>query len=139
MQVVNLQAQLAGLKQLQAAQGLCSSNSTQNPSERSSSNYPQDVQSWLQSEYPQMMPPFNSNNFNCTAESSAIYGSNQGGFVNHNHNSMVLQDNDQDGSFASFEGSSSMASLDFENKSKWPYQNVVDDLHSMAFGYSQHS
>ncbi|XP_021770209.1 LOB domain-containing protein 29-like [Chenopodium quinoa] len=142
-QVVNLQAQLAALKQLQAAQGLLNgNNSTQNPSERSSSNYPQDVHSWLQSEYPQMVPPFDPNHLNCSAESSAIYGSNNQGGYNNNHNSMVLQD-DQDASFASYEGSSShhsasMASLEYENKSKWPYQDA-DDLHSMAFGYTQYS
>ncbi|KAL2934702.1 LOB domain-containing protein CRL1 [Bienertia sinuspersici] len=151
-QVVNLQAQLGALKQLQVAQGLVSgsnnnnnNNSNQNPNERSSSsNYPQDVQSWLQSEYPQMVPPFDPNHVNCSAESSTIYGSNQGGLAHiHNHNSMVLQD-DQDVSFASFEGSSShhhsasMASLSLENKSKWPYQDT-DDLHSVAFGYPQYS
>lgn len=149
MQVVNLQSQLAGLKQLQAAQGLFNggNNSTQNPNERSSSsNYPQDVHSWLQSEYPQMVPPFNPNHINCSSESSTIYGSNnQHGYVNnHNHNSsMVLQD-DQDVSLASYEASSShhsasMASLEFENKSKWPYQETDCDLHSMAFGYPQYS
>ncbi|CAO2826570.1 unnamed protein product [Amaranthus hypochondriacus] len=149
-QVVNLQAQLVALKQLQAAhQGIISgNNSTQNPNyERSCSNYPQDVQSWLQSEYSQMVPPFESNYFNCSSQSSTIYGSNQSnhhGFdVNYDRiNSMALQD-DQDVSFASFDGSSShhstsLASRDFENKSKWPYHDT-DDLHSVAFGYPQHS
>ncbi|CAO2818807.1 unnamed protein product [Amaranthus hypochondriacus] len=141
-QVVNLQAQLAALKQIQAAQGIYNGNSTQNPNnERSCSNYPQDVQSWLQSEYPNMVPPYNPNNFNCSSESSTIYGSNQS--HNNGFSSMVGLQDDQDVSFPGFEGSShhsaSMAvSLDFSSKLKWPYQDS-DDLHSMAFGYPQHS
>ncbi|XP_074315756.1 LOB domain-containing protein 29-like [Silene latifolia] len=146
-QVVSLQAQLATLKQQAIAQNMINgnNNSTSNPSERyygikgecSYSNYPQDVQSWLQSEYPHMLPPFDPNNLNCSAESSTIYGDHhhhQGGFMNHNNHSSMVQDNDQDVSFASYEGSS----YDLENKAKWSFHGT-DDLHSMAFGYPQHS
>ncbi|KAK9684925.1 hypothetical protein RND81_10G243100 [Saponaria officinalis] len=145
-QVVSLQAQLATLKQQAIAHDLLNnSNTATNPNERyynekgaSSSNYPQDVQSWLQSEYSHMVPPFDPN-LNCSAESSTIYGDHQGGFMNHNHNSNLVHDhnnsnsnnNNQDVSFASYEGSSS-------HHSKWCF-NETDDLHSVAFGYPQHS
>ncbi|KAL9227580.1 hypothetical protein vseg_003254 [Gypsophila vaccaria] len=141
-QVVSLQAQLATLKHQAIAQNMINGNFSTNPSERyngnnkgaSSSTYPQDVQSWLQSEYPHMVPPFDPN-LNCSAESSTIYGDHHGGFMNHNNHNSFVQDhnnnNDQDVSLASFEGSSS-------HPSKWCF-NETDDLHSVAFGYPQHS
>lgn len=140
-QVVNLQAQLATLKQ-QAAQSILLHGSSQNPNERLCGNkptpsdllYPQDVQSWLQSEYPQLVPPFDLNS-NYSVESLAIRG-DQGGFVSHNHSSIVQDD--QEASFASNEGSLS-TSIKFENNCKWPYYHEPDDLHSVAFGYPQHS
>ena len=152
IQVVTLQAQLTTLKQ-QAAQSLLngSSSSTthQNPSDKifgkqASSNCPQDVQSWLQSEYPHMVPPFDPN-LNCTAESSTFnyrYHHQSGLFENNQSHSSMARGNNQDASLASFEGSShissSIASLEFENNSKWLYHDA-DDLHSVAFGYAQHS
>lgn len=154
VQVVTLQAQLATLKQ-QAAQSLLngslSSTTHQNPSEKiygkqASSNYPQDVQSWLQSEYPHMVPPFDPN-LNCTAESSTPnYGDHHqsGLFVNNRSHISMAQGDNQDASLASFEGSSShisssIASLEFENNSKWLYHDDANDLHSVAFGYTQPS
>ncbi|GAB4830507.1 hypothetical protein Ancab_020218 [Ancistrocladus abbreviatus] len=155
-QVVSLQAQLAALKQ-QAAQtfatGCCTSSSNPN-SERFihgkvSSPYPQDVHSWLQSEFPTMVPPFDPNNPNSSADSMFYEGENKYGCMNlnsslgnHVHNSIMQE---EDGSFLSFEGSSSnysmTTSLDFEgnysNNQRWPYQDS-DDLHSVAFGYSHH-
>ncbi|KAL9243013.1 hypothetical protein vseg_016955 [Gypsophila vaccaria] len=134
-QVVSLQAQLATLKQ-QTTNNLININysNTPNPNERyygkstsyssSSSNYPQDVQSWLQSEYSHMVPPFDP----------TVYGDR--------HNNHY---NDQDASLGSYEGSSSnhnnpIASLEFEFKSKWPFdEEDTNDLHAVAFGYTQHS
>ncbi|KAL8138994.1 hypothetical protein V2J09_004995 [Rumex salicifolius] len=130
-EVVNLQAQLASLKQQAATQqtlvnGSVSSN---NPSERFngknpslmssfSSSYPLDVHSWLQSEYPSMvMPQFGANSLNVDGDSTP--------FGIENGYSSVK---DEDGSFGSYGGnSSSMA----------PLGNTINDLHSVAFGYNQ--
>ncbi|XP_074314889.1 LOB domain-containing protein 29-like [Silene latifolia] len=137
-QVVSLQAQLAALKQH-------ATNTSSNPRDKyygkatSSSNYPQDVQSWLQSEYPQMVPPYDPSLNRITPKTTTIYGDQGGLFINNNdhyHDSMV-QANEQDVSIdASYEGSSSHHSnnASFENKSKWPFDDS-DDLHSMTFGY----
>ncbi|KAJ8440790.1 hypothetical protein Cgig2_000678 [Carnegiea gigantea] len=142
-QVMNLQAQLASLKH-QAAQAMVNGSSNQNPNDRlcgkpaSNYNYPQDVHSWLQSEYSNMVPPFEPVSLNSSPESSTFYG-DQGGLVNHNHTSSLTRDDQEHVSFATFQGSpnyshQSMASLELETKSKWAYQDS-DDLRSMAFGY----
>jgi len=147
MQVMNLQAQLASLKH-QAAQAMVNGSSNQNPNDRlcckpaSNCNYPQDVHSWLQSEYPNMVPPFDPS-LNSSPESSTFYRDHHGGFVNHNHTSSMNRDDQEHVSFATFEGSpnyslQSMASLELETNSKWAYQDS-NDLRSMAFGYPQPS
>ncbi|GMH25774.1 hypothetical protein Nepgr_027617 [Nepenthes gracilis] len=153
-QVVNLQAQLAALKQ-QAAQTLINgfSSHSSNPNNerfygKAPFSYPQDVHSWLQSEFPSMVPPFDQNNLNYSAESVPYEGENDGSLQNLNnyflgnyqdHHSTTKK---EDASFLSFEGSSSnysMGSLDLDisNLQTWPYQDA-DDLHSVAFGYSRH-
>ncbi|KAL8150305.1 hypothetical protein V2J09_020113 [Rumex salicifolius] len=151
-QVVSLQAQLMSLKQ---AAAIHQSQLTQSASERgvfakinpsssstSSSSYPQDVHSWLQSEYPSMvMPQFGANINPNTGIDSMLFGA-EVGLINHtNSNSSIREEN---GSFGSYEGSPSMASFDvYESNNncshKWPYHDMADDLHSVAFGYSQHS
>ncbi|KAK9704899.1 hypothetical protein RND81_07G018600 [Saponaria officinalis] len=148
-QVVSLEAQLATLKQQTTNNNFINANySTSNPNERyygkstsSSSNYPQDVQSWLQSEYPHMVPPFDHPKPDyCHAKSSTIYGDNH----NHNNYSTMVQDNDHQnvsiGSYGESSSHNSIASLEFEFKSKWPFdEDTNNDLHSMAFGYAKHS
>ncbi|CAK9140671.1 unnamed protein product [Ilex paraguariensis] len=62
-QVVNLQAQLASLKE-QAAQSLLSGSNSTNFNDRFTGkcpSYPLDVQSWFQSEFFSMMPQFDPN------------------------------------------------------------------------------
>ncbi|GAB4841695.1 hypothetical protein Ancab_022417 [Ancistrocladus abbreviatus] len=153
MQVVSLQAQLGALKQLAAQTFVngCSTSSSNPNSERSTygkvpSTYPQDLHSWLQSEFPTMMPSFDPINLNSIAESMFLEGESSGcmnlnsSIGNCDHNSSMQV---EDHSFHSFEGSSSNYSMtsvlghNYNNNQRLPYQDN-DDLHSVAFGYSRH-
>lgn len=136
---MNLQAQLASLKE-QAARSFTNCSANANSSERFCGNkfpsYPQDVQSWFQSQNPNIVPQFDPNK-------ASNFGNNpfhEHGFVNQNHvgsyeNQMKVEENV---SFSSFEeGSShhSMDSLDLQaNNRQWPLQDD-DELQSIAFGY----
>ncbi|CAN1136899.1 LOB domain-containing protein 29 [Linum perenne] len=127
-QVVNLQAQLASLKE-QAGQSFVdnSAYSSANPNARStSSSIPmQDLQSWLHQQYPQQ----NSNNNN-----NMVYNqsNNMGGGYMGNYGSS------SNNSFDSFEdASNSMSSMDINQTDRqWA---AADDLQSVAFGYIHHS
>ena len=142
LQVVNLQAQLASLKE-HASQSLVNGTTNANPNDRSNGKFPcyaQDVQSnWLQSENLGMMPQFNSNFMATNLESL------QNGIMNMNtlgsyENSAPREEN---GSFSSFEETSySMDSIDMQaNYSRqWAFRDDIDhDLQSVAFGYMQQS
>ncbi|KAL6338184.1 hypothetical protein AAG906_015147 [Vitis piasezkii] len=140
-QVVNLQAQLASLKE-QAAQSLFNGSSAGNLNEKffgKLPSYQQDFQSWFQLENLNTVPQFDPN----LASNSETMPYSQSGFVDPSpmenyKNSMFPEENV---SFASFEEAShSMASLDMQgNRRKWAYQDDADELQSVAFGYIRHS
>lgn len=141
LQVVNLQAQLASLKE-QAAQSLFNGSSAGNLNEKffgKLPSYQQDFQSWFQLENLNTVPQFDPN----LASNSETMPYSQSGFVDPSpmenyKNSMFPEENV---SFASFEEAShSMASLDMQgNRRKWAYQDDADELQSVAFGYIRHS
>ncbi|XP_058208518.1 LOB domain-containing protein 14-like [Rhododendron vialii] len=140
-QVVNLQAQLASLKE-QAARSFTNCSTNANSSERFCGkfpSYPQDVQSWFQSQNPDMIPQLDPNTASNFGNNVPFY---ENGIANQNpmgnyENQMKVEENV---SFSSFEeGSShhSMDSLDVQaNYRQWPLQDD-DELQSIAFGYVQ--
>ncbi|KAG6783826.1 hypothetical protein POTOM_009501 [Populus tomentosa] len=131
-QVVNLQAQLASLKE-QAAQSFQNGSATTNPNDKyyGKPSYPQELQSWFQSENSSTVPQLNPNNLtnNMPYCENGIMDPNSVG--NYGNSSS---------SFDSFEEAShSMSSFDMQTDNlQWTYQHA-DDLQSMAFGYTQHS
>ncbi|XAR58631.1 hypothetical protein NMG60_11014106 [Bertholletia excelsa] len=139
-QVVNLQAQLASLKE-QAARSLLNVSTGANPYERFYGKFPSyqhDVQSWFQSENPNLMPQLVPN-LGSNSGNMACY---ENGFTNPNSvgtyvNQIITEENV---SLASFEEAShSMDSLDVRaNSRQWPFQDDADELQSVAFGYIQH-
>ncbi|CAK9150023.1 unnamed protein product [Ilex paraguariensis] len=138
-QVVTLQAQLNSLKE-QAAQSLLNASSSSSLNDRIYGKcpaYPQDVQSWFQSQnssfIPQLDPNLTSNIGNLP------YCENGTMNLGNYENSALLEDNI---SFASFEvGSKSLDSLhDVQtNNKQWDFRDDMNDLESVAFGYIQHS
>ncbi|KAA8543350.1 hypothetical protein F0562_021155 [Nyssa sinensis] len=141
-QVVNLQAQLAYLKEI-AAQSFPNGPSSANPNDRfngKSTSYPQHhPQSWFQSENSNMMPQFNPN-LNSNGETMPYYVN---GMINpssmENYANSVIPE--EIVSFSSFEEAShSMDSLELQtNGTQWTFQDDTDELQSVAFGYIQHS
>ncbi|KAJ4822113.1 hypothetical protein Tsubulata_002838 [Turnera subulata] len=133
-QVVNLQAQLASLKE-QAAQTLLSGSATANPNDKyygKQPSYPQDLQNWFPSENSnnQLVPQFNPN-----PSTTMPYCEN--GFLDPN---TMGNYGNPSSSFDSYEEvSHSISSFDGQTDNKqWTYQDA-DDLQSVAFGYMQHS
>ncbi|KAF5936715.1 hypothetical protein HYC85_024221 [Camellia sinensis] len=139
-QVVNLQAQLASLKE-QAARSFLNGSTSANPSGKFSS-FPQDVQSWFQSENSSMMPQLDPNMASNFGNNISNY---ENGLMNPNPN-MGNYENpiipEENASFASFQEASQSHSIDsFEmkaNSRQWPFQDDADELQSVAFGYIQH-
>ncbi|KAL4353033.1 hypothetical protein GQ457_06G028880 [Hibiscus cannabinus] len=136
-QVVNLQAQLASLKE-QAAQTQSVVNGvsvTANPSDKCNGKAPsqlQDVQSWFHSGNPSMAPNFNPTNSYCA---------NDGFFDPNslaNYENSASSSGEDHVSYTTFgQASQSMPSLDIQpDNRQWGFQGV-DDLQSMAFGYAQ--
>jgi len=135
-QVVSLQAQLAYLKQLQAAdQSSVNVSDIANPNEKyyGKPSHHQDVQSWFQSETTNMVPQFNPN-ISDNASMTNVFMENS--FGNYG-NSIIPEEN---ASYASYEEAShSMSSLDMHiNNRQWALQDA-GDLESMAFSYIHHS
>ncbi|PSR94854.1 LOB domain-containing protein [Actinidia chinensis var. chinensis] len=129
-QVVNLQAQLASLKE-QAARTFSA-----NPSERFNGKFPhppQDVQSWFQCENSSRMPQLDQNIL------FGNFGNNpyfENGLMNPNSFPIKPEEN---ASFSGFEeASQSMDSIDLQTNGQWPFQDDANELPSMAFGYIQH-
>ncbi|KAK6164522.1 hypothetical protein DH2020_001386 [Rehmannia glutinosa] len=142
-QVVNLQAQLASLKELQAAQITITNsnnNTTANPNLQNQkfygetttqySNFPQDVQSWWQSIQNQgtIMPQFDPNFENmpyCASGAMNIEMMNPS--LKYENSCNFPEENTTFGSMDS-------------NERQWPFQDDADihDLQSMAFRYIQH-
>ncbi|KAK4366061.1 hypothetical protein RND71_013941 [Anisodus tanguticus] len=149
-QVVNLQAQLASLKE-QAAQNLQSGSNYANP------NYDkfQDLQSWFhQSENPSTMPQFDHSSMtsnNNIGSTTQYYGSENNYYMtsnnyhmgNYNDNINLVVPKENMSSFE--EGYCSVDSFDMQtdhhhnNSRQWTFQDDADDLQSVAFRYLQHS
>lgn len=147
-QVVNLQAQLASLKE-QAAQSLLngSISSGGNLNEKfygKLPSYEQDFQSWFQLENLNTAPQYDPN---LAGNSETMpYSGNRfldPGPMENYKNSIFPEENI---SFTSFEEASHhhhhpmAASLDMQgNNRKWAYQDDTDELRSVAFGFIRHS
>lgn len=143
--MVNLQAQLAYLKE-QAAQSFLNASVSENPNEKlfekSSAALPQDLQSWFQVENSNLGPEFLPNM--CTNLSTQKhYGNNvliedlNPTGINY-ENSGAMEENS---SFSSFDESSNSYSMSYDmhtNRRTWGFHEV-EDLHSVAFGYSARS
>ncbi|OMP09325.1 hypothetical protein COLO4_05601 [Corchorus olitorius] len=147
-QVVNLQAQLASLKE-QAAQSILNGSVTSNPNDKyygklPNSHHLQDFQSWFHPDDnpSNMAPQFNPNNI-----SSCENGFWDPNSLGNYENSVISSSSGEDVSFTgttTFGGEAnhhhSMSSFDMQitNNRQWGFQDA-DDLQSMAFGYAQHS
>ncbi|KAF5459354.1 hypothetical protein F2P56_023308 [Juglans regia] len=142
-QVVNLQTQLASLKELQATQSFLSGSGSANPNHEKYHGNPydhsQDFQSWFQSEITNMMPQFSTNNI--TNNASAIpYNENvsvENSFGNYGSSIIPELEN---ASYACYheEASHSMSSLDLHKSNmQWTLQDTDHDLdnQSLGFGY----
>ncbi|KAF5741885.1 hypothetical protein HS088_TW10G00892 [Tripterygium wilfordii] len=136
-QVVNLQAQLASLKE-QAARTFVNGSGAVNPNEKYYGKqaffHTQDVQSWLhqqlESTSSNMVPQFNIPNLTNNHD-NGVFGVNTMGDYG---NSVNPEDNT---TFDSFEEASN--SIDVQTNS-WNFQGCsTDDLQSVAFGYMRHS
>ncbi|XVE77900.1 hypothetical protein DITRI_Ditri13aG0101000 [Diplodiscus trichospermus] len=142
-QVVNLQAQLASLKE-QATQSILNGSVTANPNNKYYGKLPsqlQDVQSWFHPDNSSMAPGFNPNLSNHPITNSYC----ENGFLDPNsfgnyENSVISSSGENHVSFTTFrEDPHSMSSFEMQtNNRQWTFQDV-DDLQSVAFGYAQHS
>lgn len=134
--MVNLQTQLAYLKEQAEAQTCLLNN------EKSTSlNLPQqDLQGWFQmqnSNNYQLGQEFLTNNLSNISSATQYYGNNTLMNVDptrNYENSGIIEENS---SFSSFEESTSNSmSYDMQtNRRTWGFDEV-EDLHSVAFGYS---
>lgn len=143
-QVVNLQAQLASLKE-QAAQSFPnvsgSSNTKPNDDHRTSSygkipsHSPQDFQSWFQSQNSSMMPQFDNLNISANigsyCDQNEIMNMNSSG--NYEMNSVHLREENVSYSKYSMDSLHDMQT----SNNQWSYRDDIDDLQSVAFGYYQ--
>lgn len=136
-QVVSLQAQLAYLKQLQAAdQSFANVSDSANPNEEKyygnlKPSHHQDLQGWFQSESTNMVPAAQLINPNIPEENVLMENS----FGNYYGNSIIPEEN---ASYATYE-EASLDNMHINNR-QWALQDAVGgDLESMAFSYIQHS
>ncbi|XVF32423.1 hypothetical protein REPUB_Repub17cG0081400 [Reevesia pubescens] len=134
-QVVNLQAQLASLRE-QAAQSIVNGSVTANPNDKYYGKLPsqfQDVQSWFHPDNSSIAPNLNPN-----CENEFLDPNTLGNY----ENSVISSGSEDHVSFTTPFGEApphSMSSFDMQtNNRQWSFQDV-DDLQSMAFGYAQHS
>ncbi|XP_031262499.1 LOB domain-containing protein 14-like [Pistacia vera] len=140
-QVVNLQAQLASLKE-QAAQSFLNGSAPANPNDKYCGKLPsrpQDIHSWFHQGNSNVETQFNPNPNNHSTTNPYCenrFNMNPNSFGNY-ENSVI---SGEDVSFASFgEGFHSMSTLDMQTDNRqWTFQDT-DDLQSVAFGYIQNS
>ena len=142
LQVVNLQAQLASLKE-QAAQSILNGSVTANPNDKYYGKLPSqlpDVQSGFHPDNSSMAPNFNLNVSNHSSTNSYC----ENGFLDPtslgNYENSVISSGEDHVSFTTFgDAPHSISSFDMQtNNRQWTFQDV-DDLQSMTFGYAQHS
>lgn len=141
--MVNLQAQLAYLKE-QAAQSYLNGSATENPNEKyfgkPSASFPHDLQGWFQMGNSNIGPQFLPDLFNnSSATQHCVSGSFSTTFMDPNpmgnyENSGTLEESL---SFSGFDDTTSNSmSYDMQpNNKQWGFHEV-DDLQSMAFGFS---
>ncbi|EXC31928.1 hypothetical protein L484_009778 [Morus notabilis] len=134
-QVVNLQAQLASLKELQGAQSFTNASGTVNPNGKFCgkvlSQHPrQDFHGWLDLQSSNTTPQFTSN---LSHENRVVNPSPVGN--NYAEYSLIPDENVSYGSFEEA-NSFSMSSLEIQpnNRQLWAFHDS-DELQSMAFGY----
>lgn len=136
--MVNLQAQLAFLKE-QAAQTCLNTSANENPNEKSYAlPQPQDLQGWFQMENSNNLgPEFLQNNLsNISSSATQYYGNNTPMDLNPIGNYENSGVKEESSSFSSYEESCNSMSYDMlTNNRTWGYDQV-EDLHSVAFGYS---
>ncbi|KAL5561854.1 hypothetical protein UlMin_031601 [Ulmus minor] len=138
-QVVNLQAQLASMKEQAVKSCFPNGSGTVNPNGKFHSHQQQDVHTWFDSENSNSASQINSN---LSSNTGTMPGYYENCVTNQNSigNNEYLQIPDENVSYGSFEQASfSMSSLDMQpNYRQWGFQEA-DELHSMAFSYSQNS
>ncbi|XP_059664403.1 LOB domain-containing protein 29-like [Cornus florida] len=133
-QVVNLQAQLASLKEI-AAQSFPNPTTNANPNEGLYGKFPsysQDhhhLQSWFQSETSNMMPQFNPNQTS-SVETLSCYQNGLMEYSTEDHANSVIPG--ENVSYTRFERASH--SMD----SRWTFQDDTNDLQAVGFEYIQH-
>lgn len=141
--MVNLQAQLACLKEQAAQNFVNGSAATENPNEKylygkpSSSSLSQELQNWFQSENSSNMVPQFNPNLNST---NSMPRCHENGLLDPNYS----MGNSYGNSFDNFEEAShsnmsSRFDMQTDHNRQWAnnYQDS-DDLQSVAFGYIQH-
>ncbi|KAK9002017.1 hypothetical protein V6N11_024710 [Hibiscus sabdariffa] len=130
--VVNLQAQLASLKELQAAQSAVNASVTANPNDRYHGKLHnlEGVQSWFQPDGSSMAPNFSPNSYGLLDPTS--YSGSSSGSEDYVSFTTAFE-----------EAPHPMSAFDMQtNNRQWSHcQDVVvdDDLQAMAFGYAQYS
>ncbi|CAI9781250.1 unnamed protein product [Fraxinus pennsylvanica] len=137
-QVVDLQAQLASLKE-QAAQSILNSSKNGNPNEKfycGTNSFSRDVRSWFQSSQNQVLVPqfdANSSSTNIREMASSYENSTMNDLnpVGNYENSALLEENTSFGSMDSLEMQS--------NATECPFQDDGYDLQSVTFRYIQRS
>lgn len=149
MQVVNLQVQLASLKEQASHQSFYSgSGSSGNPNYDTTANYgkfnpfdfPHDVQNWFHSENTSMIPPFD--------QLKSTGNINDDFMVNPNYSSSGNYENSviprRDVSLSSLEDQSSTFTMDSlddlqqTSNCQWTFRDDLHDLQSAALGYIQY-
>ncbi|KAJ7977272.1 putative LOB domain-containing protein [Quillaja saponaria] len=144
-QVVNLQAQLACLKEQASHNFLNASAATANPNEKyygkPSDHHQQDLQSRFQSENSNMLLQYLPN-FSSNSTTVPFYENSPS--VNPNYPVGTYESSaipaEENVSYSSYEEAShSMCSYDMQTTNRqWPFQDS-DELQSVAFGYIQQS
>lgn len=146
--MVNLQAQLAYLKE-QAAQTCLNPSANENPNEKSTTAFlPQDLQGWFQQMensnhqlgQDQFLPSNNNLSNISSSATTQCYGNNTTTLMdlnpvgnNYENSGMFMEESS---SFSSFnEESSNSYDMQTINRRTWAFDQV-EDLHSVAFGYS---
>ncbi|XP_073158352.1 LOB domain-containing protein 29-like [Henckelia pumila] len=142
-QVVNLQAQLASLKE-QAAHCIINTSSNPNPQKLygdSHSNFPQDIQTWWQSHQNQgssHIPQYDANFITSNINIESHTGHYANGAMNQLHPPVKYENSGFRDESASYGSTDSMDHMQSNNR-QWPFQDDhSDDLQSMAFRYIQH-
>ncbi|XP_057798062.1 LOB domain-containing protein 29-like [Salvia miltiorrhiza] len=135
-QVVNLQAQLASLKEQAAHYIISSSNTAASPNDEKlygGGGGRCDVQSWWQNQ--STIPQFDAN-FHSNVENVAYFAGGAAmnipnpSSVKYENSGFVEENNQSFGSFDSGEMQS--------DERQWPFQDDADDLQSVAFRYIHH-